>query len=218
MREGRPGFDRETAANNVMRWIHFSGHVADDVLEALQTRFRFSESVEQRVSAEPNSKPAVEWCEPVQPGDEGVLLVTAHELEFATVLHPTKPKPEQMPSPSSGVDHAMFFETVSDPATLDGNGLEFYVKQISFLCIPSANAVISIHGNPCEVDTFDADFRMLECKTTRLRQAAHWAQLLLSYIDAMVDELHTVLDFYGDALEGLHLAMLQADQPGYSKF
>ena len=48
---------------------------------------------------------------------------------------------------------------------------------------------------------------------SKIRKFAHWTQILVANVDAMVNALFPLLDLYGDALEGLDLSMVQSKEP-----
>lgn len=175
---------------NFVSWFHLSG-TSHEGLEVLQKKFRFDPDLTS-VVCQLTSKPGVDWHQSLRSGEPSVLVVSAHELEITdTEVN------------SVGSDQT------------EGGLLDFHVQQVTFFCIPELNTLISVHANP-EDDSFEPIFKMLACETAKLRVGGHWAQLLMVCLDAMVDELYPVLDLYGDALEGLDLAMVRAKHPDHS--
>lgn len=87
-----------------------------------------------------------------------------------------------------------------------GEGIDFKLSQVSFICLPDQNGLISVLCDDC-VEPWGSLRALLYNKRTVVRREHHFSDLLVTLIDSMVDEVYPVLDLYGDTLEELDVLM-----------
>jgi len=192
-------------------WVHCIG-VCHNSLAALQTRFKFPMAI---ISASEmlQAKPGIEWEEPLDEDEEGAMVVIAQQLSL-TKLADEDDEPaghhaaDGEATPTGGPTTALATAAPTQSIT----ALEFEADQVSYICIPSTNTIISLQYSQIGDCSEDCITRLM-CSRGKLRRYHHWSQILAATMDGSVDSLYPLMEIYGDALEELDLTMMRSQKP-----